>query len=177
MDNLIYGLMAEFDEPDQLLRAAQKAYAEGYRNMDAYSPFPIEGLAEAIGFHHNRVALIVLIGGALGCLTGFFLQYYVAVFNYPLDIGGRPLNSWPSFIPITFELTVLFGAFFAIFGMLALNRLPMPHHPVFNAPGFELATRNRFFLCLESEDPKFDRERSKEFLDSLSARQVSEVPW
>ncbi len=169
--------MAEFEEPDQLLRAAERAYAEGYRKMDAYSPFPIEGLAEAIGFDRNRVALIVLIGGVLGCLTGFFLQYYVAVFNYPLDIGGRPLNSWPSFIPITFELTVLFGAFFAIFGMLALNRLPMPHHPVFNAPDFELATRNRFFLCLESEDPKFDREKSRQFLNTLPARQVSEVPW
>ncbi len=169
--------MAEFEEPNQLLLAAEKAYAEGYRKMDAYSPFPIEGLAEAIGVRRNRVALIVLIGAVLGCLTGFFLQYYVAAINYPLDIGGRPLNSWPSFIPITFELTVLFGAFFAIFGMLALNRLPMPHHPVFNAPGFELATRNRFFLCLESEDPRFDQEKSKQFLNSLSARQVSEVPW
>ncbi len=169
--------MAEFEEPDQLLRAAEKAYEEGYRKMDAYSPFPIEGLAEAIGFHRNRVALIVLIGAVLGCLVGFALQYYVAVVNYPLNIGGRPLNSWPSFIAITFELTVLFGALFAVFGMLALNRLPMPYHPVFNAPGFELATRNRFFLCLESEDSKFDRAKSEEFLNSLSARQVSEVPW
>ncbi len=173
----IYGMMADFDEPDQLLAAAHRAYEEGYRKMDAYTPFPIEGLAEAIGFHRNMVALIVLIGGITGCLTGFFLQYYVAVINYPLNIGGRPLNSWPSFIPITFELTVLFAALFAIFGMLALNRLPEPYHPVFNAPGFAMATRNRFFLCIESEDAKFDRVRTREFLQGLQAREVTEVEW
>ncbi|HYK88455.1 MAG TPA: DUF3341 domain-containing protein, partial [Acidobacteriota bacterium] len=152
----IYGLMADFAEPDQLLAAVHRAYEEGYRKMDAYSPFPIEGLAEALGFRRNMVPLIVLIGGITGCLSGFFLQYYVAVMNYPLNIGGRPLNSWPAFIPITFEMTVLFAALFAVFGMLALNRLPMPYHPVFNVPEFELATRNRLFLCIESEDPKFD---------------------
>ncbi len=169
--------MADFDEPDQLLAAAHRAYEEGYRKMDAYTPFPIEGLAEAIGFRRNSVALIVLIGGITGCLTGFFLQYYVAVINYPLDIGGRPLNSWPSFIPITFELTVLFAAFAAIFGMLALNRLPEPYHPVFNVPQFKFATRNRFFLCIEAEDPKFDRGKTREFLTSLPAHGVSEVEW
>ncbi len=173
----IYGLMADFDEPDQLLAAAHRAYEEGYRKMDAHTPFPIEGLAEAIGFRRNMVALVVLIGGITGCLTGFFLQYYVAVIDYPLNIGGRPLNSWPSFIPITFELTVLFAALFAVFGMLALNRLPMPYHPVFNAPGFELATRNRFFLCIESGDPKFEREKTGEFLRGLRARSVVEVAW
>jgi hypothetical protein len=169
--------MADFDEPDQLLAAAQRAYEEGYRKMDAYSPFPIEGLAETIGFHHNRVPLLVLTGGILGCLTGFGLQYYVAVINYPLNIGGRPFNSWPSFIPITFELTVLFAAVFAILGMLALNGLPRPYHPVFNVPGFALASRNHFFLCIESDDPKFDREGTKEFLRSLYSREVSEVEW
>ncbi len=169
--------MADFDEPEQLLAAARKAYEQGYRRMDAYTPFPIEGLAETIGFHSNKVALIVLVGGILGCLTGFFLQYYVAVMNYPLNIGGRPLNSWPSFIPITFELTVLFAALSAVFGMLALNRLPMPYHPVFNVPGFETATRNRFFLCIESDDPKFDRIQTAEFLKSQPARAVSEVEW
>jgi hypothetical protein len=177
MNAPIYGLMADFDEPDQVLAAAQRAYEEGYRKMDAYTPFPIEGLAEAIGFRQNRVALIVLIGGIIGCLGGFFLQYYVAAMNYPLNIGGRPLNSWPAFIPITFELTVLIAALSAVFGMLALNRLPEPYHPVFNAPGFELASRNRFFLCIESEDPRFDREKTREFLASLSARGVSEVEW
>ncbi len=173
----IYGLMAEFDEPEQLLGAARKAYADGYRRMDAYTPFPIEGLAEAIGFHRNMVALIVLIGGIVGCLTGFFLQYYVAVINYPINVGGRPLNSWPAFIPITFELTVLFGALSAVLGMLALNGLPMPYHPVFNVPKFELASRNRFFLCIESEDPRFDREKTSGFLRGLKAGSVSEVAW
>ncbi len=145
--------------------------------MDAYTPFPIEGLAEAIGFHRNGVALIVLIGGILGCLTGFFLQYYIAVIDYPINVGGRPLNSWPSFIPVIFELTVLFGAIAAVLGMLALNKLPMPYHPVFNVPGFDLATRNRFFLCIESADPLFDRQRTKDFLYSLPAGAVSEVQW
>ncbi len=173
----IYGLMAEFEEPEQLLAAARKAYAEGYRKMDAYSPFPIEGLAEAIGFHKNTVAPIVLIGAIVGGLTGFFLQYYIAVINYPLNIGGRPLNSWPAFIPITFELTILFGAISAVLGMLALNGLPMPYHPVFNVPGFALATRNRFFLCLESADPKFDREKTREFLKGLQSHELSEVQW
>ncbi len=169
--------MADFDEPEQLLAAARKAYSGGYRRMDAYTPFPIEGLAEAIGFHRNTVALIVLIGGIVGCLTGFFLQYYVAVINYPINVGGRPLNSWPAFIPITFELTVLFGALSAVLGMLALNGLPMPYHPVFNVPKFELASRNRFFLCIESEDPRFDREKTAEFLKGLNAGSVSEVAW
>ncbi len=173
----LYGLMAEFEEPGHLLAAAQLAYEEGYRKMDAYTPFPIEGLAEAIGFHRNSMPLIVLTGGILGCLGGFFLQYYIAVYDYPLNIGGRPLNSWPSFIPITFELTVLLAALFAIFGMLATNRLPEPYHPVFNVPRFALASRDRFFLCLESSDPKFDREESKRFLQSLPSREVTEVPW
>ncbi len=177
MRSPIYGLMADFDEPGQLLAGARRAYGEGYRKMDAYTPFPIEGLAEAIGFHRNMVALIVLIGGVAGCLSGFFLQYYVAVINYPLNIGGRPLNSWPSFIPITFELTVLFAAFSAVLGMLALNRLPQPYHPVFNAPGFAMASRNRFFLCIESEDPNFDRTKTREFLQGLQARDVVEVEW
>jgi len=173
----IYGLMADFDEPDELVSAAKKASEAGYTKMDGYSPFPIEGLAEAIGFHRNAVAPIVLAGALVGCLTGFFMQYFVAVFNYPLNIGGRPLNSWPSFIPITFELTVLFGAISAVLGMLALNGLPMPYHPVFNVPGFGKASQNRFFLCIESGDPRFDRVKTAEFLHSLRARDVSEVPW
>ncbi len=173
----VYGLMAEFETPDQLLAAARRAYQAGYRKMDAYSPFPIEELAEAIGFHKNAVAPIVLAGAILGGLTGFFLQYLIAVYDYPLDIGGRPLNSWPSFIPITFELTVLFGAFSALLGMLALNGLPQPYHPVFNAPGFTRASQNRFFLCIESADPGFDAGKTGEFLRGLAAHEVSEVPW
>jgi hypothetical protein len=171
----IYGLMAEFESPDHLLAAAERAYRDGYRKMDAYSPFPIEGLSEAIGFHHTRLPLIVLIGGICGCLGGFFLQYYLSVINYPLNIGGRPLNSWPSFIPITFESTILAAAISAVVGMLFLNGFPMPYHPVFNHPRFAMATRNRFFLCIEAEDPKFDHAATKRFLEGLTTHQVSEV--
>src|SRR5205085_9412483 len=133
---------------------------------------PIEELSEAIGFHHNRLPLIVLIGGILGGLGGYLLQYYTAVIDYPINIGGRPLHSWPAFIPITFEMTVLGAALFAVLGMLALNGLPMPYHPVFNAPRFELASRNRFFLCIETRDPKFDAEATRRFLESLSSHEV-----
>ncbi len=160
-----YGLMAEFDSPEHLLDAARRAFAAGFRRLDAYSPFPVEGLAEAIGFHRTRVPLIVLIGGILGCVGGFFLQYWAAVIDYPINIGGRPLNSWPSFIPVTFELTILIAALSAFFGVLALNRLPMPYHPVFNVERFELASRNRFFLCIEAADPKFDLEATRGFLE------------
>jgi hypothetical protein len=171
----VYGLMAEFDTPEDLLEAAQRAYAEGYRRMDAYSPFPVAGLAEAIGFHRTKLPLIVLLGGIAGGLGGYLLQYYTAVIDYPLNVGGRPLHSWPAFIPVTFEMTVLIAALFAVLGMLALNGLPMPYHPVFNVPRFELASRNLFFLCIESADPRFDAERTRQFLESLGSRQVHEV--
>ncbi|MGE5218140.1 MAG: DUF3341 domain-containing protein [Chloroflexota bacterium] len=171
----IYGLMAEFDSPETLLEAARGAFSAGYRRMDAYSPFPVEGLAEAIGFHHSRVPLIVLIGGILGCLGGFFLQYWAAVIDYPINIGGRPLNSWPSFVPVTFEVTILIAALSAVFGVLALNGLPMPYHPVFNVERFELASRNRFFLCIEATDPKFELERVRSFFQSVGSQGIYEV--
>jgi hypothetical protein len=171
----VYGLMAEFEDTDQLLKAAESAYAEGYRCMDAYTPFPVEGLAEAIGFHKTYVPLVCLIGGLTGCIGGFFLQWWPNVIGYPLNIGGKPFNSWPSFIPITFEMTVLFAGLSTVFGMLALNGLPTPYHPVFNAPRFELASRNRFFLCIMAEDAKFDAQMTLEFLQSLNAQEVSEV--
>ena len=171
----LYGLMAEFDKPEALIEASRRAHEQGYRRFDAYTPYPVEGLTEALGFHKTRVSLIVLIGGITGCLTGFFLQYYVAVIDYPLNIAGRPLNSWPSFIPITFEVTVLFAALSAVFGMLALNGLPTPHHPVFNVPRFALASKDRFFLAIEARDPKFDTEATRRFLQSLGAREVSDV--
>jgi hypothetical protein len=167
--------MAEFAEPEALLQGARKAYERGYRKMDAYTPFPIEGLAEAVGRHHSRVPLIVLIGALLGAVGGFFLQYWAAAVAYPLNVGGRPLNSWPSFIPITFELTVLVAALFAVLGMLAVNGLPKPYHPVFNTPGFELASRNRFFLCIESSDLRFDPAATSHFLESLGPVNVVEV--
>jgi ActD protein len=171
----IYGLMAEFDSPEALLEASRRAFAEGFRRMDAYSPFPVDGLAEAIGFPRTRVPLIVLIGGIAGCVGGFWLQYWVSVIDYPINIGGRPLNSWPSFIPVTFELTILLAALAAFFSVLALNRLPMPYHPVFNVERFELASRNRFFLCIEAADTNFELERTRRFLDEIGSLGTYEV--
>jgi hypothetical protein len=171
----IYGLIAEFDSPEALLEAAHRVFAAGFRKIDAYSPFPVDGLAEAIGFHYTRIPMIVLIGGIIGCLGGFYLQYWVAAIDYPINIGGRPFNSWPSFIPVTFELTILIASLFAFFGVLALNRLPMPYHPVFNVERFELASRNRFFLCIEAMDSKFEIERTRRFLDEIGSLGTYEV--
>ena len=171
----IYGLMAEFDTPEDVLAAAKRAPAQGYRRMDAYTPFPVEGLSEAIGFHHTWLPLLVLIAGILGAIIGFASQYYATVIDYPINVGGRPLNSWPSYIPITFEVTILFAALTAVVGMIALNGLPMPYHPVFNVAQFALASRDRFFLCIEATDPQFDREATRRFLEGLKPREVSEV--
>lgn len=171
----IYGITAEFDNPDDLLAATERAYAEGYRKMDAYTPFPVHGLPEALGHRGVRLPWIVLIGGIVGAITGFMLQWYTAVIGYPHNIGGRPANSWPSFIPITFELTILCAALAAIFGMLALNGLPEPYHPLFNVPSFELASRSHFFLCIEATDPKFDIEQTRQFLETLAPGNVSVV--
>ena len=167
--------MAEFDEPTALVAAAAHARREGYRCMDGYSPFPIEELHEALGSHHTRLPLIVLIGGVCGCIGGYALQYWVSTTAYPLNIGGKPLHSWPAFIPVTFECTILVAALSAVLGMLALNRLPMPYHPVFNVPRFALASRNRFFLCIEAKDPKFDVEDTRRFLETLSPLEVTTV--
>jgi hypothetical protein len=173
----IYGIMAEFLSPEAVLAAARASYDQGYRNMDAYSPIPVEGLAEAVGFRRNYIALVVLIGGMIGAVGGYFMQWFSAVVHYPIIVGGRPLHSWPAFIPITFELTVLMAAFAAVFGMLGLNGLPRPHHPVFNVPGFALASRSRFFLCIQSKDQKFHRHETRLWLESQRPREVSEVPW
>ncbi len=171
----IYGLMAEFDTPHDLVTAARKAYQAGYRRMDGYSPFPIEELADALGFHYNRLPWLVLAGGIAGACAGYGLAYWTSVVDYPLNVGGRPFHSWPAFIPVTFETTVLFAALTAVLGMLALNRLPMPHHPVFNVPRFALASRDQFFLCIEAEDPNFDLEKTRAFLESLGPLAVTEV--
>jgi hypothetical protein len=167
--------MAEFEDPNTLVAAAAQAREAGYRRMDAYSPFPIEELHEALGSHHSKLPLIVLIGGVVGCLGGFLLQYWASAIAYPINVGGRPFNSWPAFIPVTFECTILGAALSAVLGMLALNGLPMPYHPVFNVPRFALASRNRFFLCIEARDRKFDLEKTRAFLESLSPREVSTV--
>jgi hypothetical protein len=173
----IYGLVAEFEHPNDLLKATRAAYEAGYRRIEAYTPYPIEEVSEAVSPHRNRLPLIVLIGGIVGGLGGYLLQYYTQVIDYPLNIGGRPFHSWPSFIVATFETTILGAALSAVFGMLALNGLPRPHHPIFNTPRFELASRNRFFLCVESTDKQFDKEKTKEFLASFLPRDVSEVDW
>jgi len=171
----IHGILAEFENPSELVAAARRAREQGYHKVEAYSPFPIEELNDVLHLHHSRLPLIVLVGGILGGLAGYLLQYYIAAIHYPINVGGRPLNSWPSFIVVTFELTILFAALAAVFGMLALNGLPRPHHPVFNVPRFALASRNRFFLCVESGDPNFDREGTAAFLESLDAKEVTEV--
>ncbi len=172
----IYGLLAEFDDSNRIVAAARAAHQDGYRKMDAYTPFPVEHLAEAIGFRTTRLPLLILVGGLVGGLGGFLMQYWVSVSAYPENIGGRPLNSWPAFIPVTFELTVLAAALTAVFGMLGMNGLPMPYHPLFTVPRFAEASRDRFFLCIEARDPRFDRQATKKFLESLQAQKVFEVP-
>ena len=171
----LYGLLAEFATVEDLVAAARQARDAGYRRMDAFTPLPVEGLAEAVGYGHTRLPLLVLIGGLVGCGTGFYLQYYGSVYNFSLNVGGKPLNSWPAFIPITFELTVLFAALTCVFGLLAMNGLPTPYHPVFNVEKFAMASRDRFFLCIKARDPKFDREKTREFLKSLKAREVMDI--
>jgi hypothetical protein len=144
--------------------------------MDAYSPFPVKGLSEAIGYHRDSVALICLVGGLMGLAAAYVLQYWINVIAYPLNVGGRPFHSWPSFIVVSFEMTVLFGGLAAAFGMLAMNGLPTPYHPVFNVPSFNFASEDKFFLCIEATDPKFDRATTYQFLSSLEPRAITEVP-
>jgi Protein of unknown function (DUF3341) len=177
MRPLTYGLMAEFDTAEGLLAAAEHAYEAGFRSMDAYSPFPVEGLADAIGFRKTFVPLIVLIGALLGTASAYLLQYWINVIAYPLNIGGRQMHSWPAFIIVSFELTILFGGITAVVAMLALNGLPLPYHPVFHSSRFEGASRDKFFLCIEAVDPKFDRAETLEFLTSLNPKIVEEIPY
>jgi len=171
----LYGLMAEFSQPEPLIEAARRAHAAGYRKMDAYSPMPVEGLAEAIGFRTSLVQRLVFIAGVLGAAGGFTLCWWMTVVAYPHNVAGRPLNSWPAYIPITFEGMVLVSCLTAVIGMLVLNGLPQPYHPVFNVSRFERASRDRFFLCIEAADPKFEAKETREFLETLSPQGVMEV--
>lgn len=171
----LYGLMAEFADHEELLEAAKRAYAEGYREMDGYSPFPIAGLAEEMGHPRTLIPLITLIGGIVGGLGAYFMEWYSMASLYPLNVGERPLNSWPNFIPVTFELTVLIASLSAFISVLVLNRLPQPYHPVFNVPEFQRASIDRFFLCIQTDDPRFELEKTRQFLEGMKAVKVTEV--
>lgn len=175
MNENSYGIMAEFAQPEQLLAATRAAYKAGYRKMEAYTPYAVKGVAEALGFTKTRVPLIVLLGGIAGALTAYGMQWYSAVVDYPVNVGGRPLHSWPAFVPITFELTVLFAAIAGLIGMLWLNGLPKPYHPVFNAPQFKLASQTRFFLCIEANDPLYRANDVRQFLSEQTPISVVEV--
>ena len=171
----LYGLMAEFENPNDLVSAARRAHEAGFVKLDAYTPYPIEALTEALDIHDRRLPAVVLAGGILGGLLGYALCYWTSVIDYPLNIGGKPFHSVPAFIIPTFETTILFAALAAVLGMLGLNGLPMPYHPVFNTPRFALASRDRFFLCIEAKDPKFDHDETLAFLTTLSPRVVMDV--
>jgi Protein of unknown function (DUF3341) len=173
----VWGMLAEFESPQQLVSAAKRAHEQGYRQMDAYTPFPVPEVSEALGSHKNRVPLLCLLGGLMGGGTAYALQYWVATMAFPINVGGRPLHSWPSFIPVTFEMTVLFASFGAFFGMWALNGLPKLFHPIFNVERFAAASRNRFFLCIESSDPQFELHSVRAFLMSLEPQSIEEVPY
>lgn len=171
----LHGLMAEFHSPGGLVKAARAVHDAGYRRVDAYTPYPMEEVIDALHLHHTHVPKLVLGGGLFGLAAGWGLQYWASVIEYPMNIGGRPFNSWPAFVVPSFETTVLFAALAAVFGMLALNGFPQPYHPVFNVPGFSAASRDRFFLCIEADDPKFDPATTREFLQGLGAADVQEV--
>lgn len=171
----VYGLIAEFEDAHEIVHAANEVYEEGYRKMDAYTPLPVEGLPESLGFKDMYVPSMMLVAGIGGGLLAFFGLYFLLRYDYPMNIGGRPGFPWPMYLPITFELTVLLSALTGIFGMFAINGLPQPYHPVFDAPNFDRATSDRFFLCIEAKDPQFDLEETRRFLEGLGATHVSEV--
>jgi hypothetical protein len=172
----LYGVMAEFDDPTSLVEATRRTYDAGYRVFDSYSPFPIHETFEAMHIEDRRVPLLVLGGGITGMCAGLGLQVWVSAFAYPLNVGGRPYLSWPMFVPVTFELTILFAALAAVIGMFMLNGLPMPYHPVFNVARFvEHASQDKFFLAIEATDPKFNLEATRTFLQGLGAREINDV--
>jgi hypothetical protein len=172
----IFGLLAEFGKPEEIVAATRLAREAGYRDMDAYTPYPGEGLAGALGLGRTRVPLIVLVGGIVGAIAGYGMQYWMMAVDYPLNVGGKPLNSWPAFLPVTFEVAILFAGLSALFGMLLLNGLPRPYHPIFNVPRFIEASQERFFLGIEATDPRFDGAQTRAFLEGLSPARILEIP-
>ena len=170
-----YGLMAQFKEPQQLIDAAKRTFQEGYRRIDAYSPFPVHGLGAALGFSHTNLPIVTFLCGLAGAICGYGLQYWVHVIDYPINIGGRSLHSGPMFIPVTFELTILFAALGTFFGLWIRNKLPMPYHPVFNVPAFSATSQDGFFLCIEADDPLYDADKTRSFLQGLEPIEVSDV--
>jgi len=173
--NSVWGLMAEFASADALLAAARAVRAAGYRHPEAYSPFPVDGLAEALGSAHNRVPFFTFLGGLVGGVGGYYMQWYSAVVDYPVDIAGRPVHSWPMFVPVTFELAVLGAAFAAVLSFIISSGLPRLRHPLFGSPDFDLASRNRFFLCLRSDDAAFDAQQARDLLQGLQPIACVEV--
>jgi hypothetical protein len=171
----VYGLLAEFDSPAELVAATRRVHEAGYRRIDTFSPFPVEEAWEAMHHHDKRLSLIVLLGGLTGMCSGYGLEYWVHTMAYPINVAGKPLNSWPQFIPVTFEMTILFAAISALLGMIVLNGLPMPYHPVFNVERFARASQDKFFLLIESADPKFDRNGTLELLKGLNPSEINEV--
>jgi hypothetical protein len=169
------GLIAEFENEEAIVEATQKTVDAGYHHIETYTPYPLDELLDIQHLHKNKVALVILIGGLTGCAVGFFMQYFASVIHYPLNVGGRPFNSWPAFIPVMFECTVLFAAFAAFVGMMVMNKLPRPNHPLFDIERFQFATQDRFFLCIEAEDPYFEKDATRQFLEELNPHEVNEV--
>lgn len=174
-ESTLFGLMAEFETPDDLLAAAKATFAAGYRKIDGYSPLPVHGLGDAIGFPRTKLPWLVFCFGILGGICGYGLCYWVSVIDYPMNIAGKPLHSGPMFIPVTFELTILFAALSSAFGMFIANGLPQPYHPVFNVESFARASQDRFFLSIEADDPQFDLDKTRDFLNGLNPHEVAEV--
>jgi hypothetical protein len=172
----LFGLAAEYQTPEAILEAARRVRASGYTHAEAYTPFPVTGLSDQLGYRRTFVPLVMLCGAILGAGGGFFMMWFANVIHLPWNIGGRPMNSWPAFIPITFECAILIASLSGVIGMLAMNRLPQPYHPMFRAPNFERASRDRFFLCIETTDPLFDLARARRLLESTEPLAVMEVP-
>ena len=174
-EHKLHGIVAEFEDEASIIEATGKTVEAGYHHVEAYTPYPLEELMDILHLHKNKIALVILIGGLVGCAAGFFMQYFASVIHYPINVGGRPFNSWPSFIPVMFECTILFASISAVLGMILMNGLPRPYHPMFNVDRFQYASQDRFFLCIEADDPKFNPEETRQFLENLHPHEVSEV--